>query len=55
MIVVGSHIAWNGRSGVVLALGWSLATEQQIATVDFGLREVLRLPADELSEEACQD
>ena len=51
MIAVGSAVRWQGRPGVVRALGWSRATDRQIATVDFGRREVLRVPVDELHEE----
>ncbi len=50
MIAVGSPVQWQGRPGVVRALGWSRATDRQIATVAFGPREVLRIPADELEE-----
>lgn len=54
MIALGTMVTWNGRRGVVRSMGFSRATERQIATVDFG-REVLRLPVDELNElEECK-
>ena len=49
MIAVGSKVIWCGRQGVVQAIGFSTATERQIASVHFGGREVLRLPVDELT------
>jgi hypothetical protein len=49
VIAIGTTVLWNGRRGVVRSMGFSKATERQIATVDFG-REVLRLPVDDLNE-----
>ena len=40
----------DGRRGVVRSLGFSRATERQLAEVVFGPREVLRVPADQLDE-----
>lgn len=50
MIHVGGRVLWNGRLGVVRRIAFSRATEQQIAEVSFGPREVLRVPITEIEE-----
>lgn len=50
MIYVGCRVVWKGRLGTVRRLAFSRATEQQIAEVSFGPREVLRVPITEIEE-----
>jgi hypothetical protein len=50
VICVGAKVIWNGRPGVIQAIGYSRATHRTIATVAFSHREVLRVPVDQLDE-----